>query len=82
MEVLNYNEFKVTDEMQASKGKRFANLLIDRILFYGIFFLFGAVAYVLADFLDSEAIYAFLLFLDNVNPLLDMFAISLVYLVF
>lgn len=82
MEVLNYNEFKVTDEMQASKGKRFANLLIDRILFYGIFFLFGAVAYVLADFLDSEAIYAFLLFLDNVNPLLDMFATSLVYVVF
>lgn len=82
MEVLNYDKFRVTNEMQASKGKRFANLIIDRILFYGIFFLFGTVAYVLAEFLGSEAIYDFLISLDNINPLLDIFVTSLIYVVF
>jgi len=54
MEVLNYKEFKVTDEMLASSGARFLNNIIDTVIFYLIiffvFFLFG----LLASFIATE----------------------------
>lgn len=59
MEVLNYSEFKVTDEMLASKGKRFANYIIDRIVFYGIIIVIGILAALIASLLEMKVFLIF-----------------------
>lgn len=82
MEVLNYSSFRVTDEMLATKGKRFANFVIDRILFYGIFAVLGIVLSLLAEILGSETLYSYLEGLESINPLLDMLITALTYLVY
>lgn len=53
MEVLNYKEFKVTDEMLASTGSRILNNIIDTIVFYLIFiflfFIIGLIVEIIAN---------------------------------
>ncbi|MBJ2173991.1 RDD family protein [Aureibaculum sp. A20] len=71
MEVLNYKKFKVTDEMFASKGKRFLNYLIDLGFFYALFILLGVLLYIIAEITGSEGLYDFLIELENVNPIID-----------
>ena len=82
MEVLNYKQFKVTEEMLASKSKRFANYMIDRILFYGMFFRLGIVTYMLAEFIGNESFYIFLEDLDSINPLLDKLITAMIFVIF
>ncbi|HIP48965.1 MAG TPA: RDD family protein [Lutibacter sp.] len=41
MDILNHESFKVTDDILASKEQRFLNFIIDRIVFYLIFFTIG-----------------------------------------
>jgi hypothetical protein len=60
MEVLNYKDFRVTDEMLASKSKRFANYIIDRILFYLFFAVIGFIIAIIAELLGSEETLQFL----------------------
>ena len=79
MKVLDYTEFQVTDEMLASKSKRFANYIIDRILFNSIFLVFGFVASLLGELLASDRIILFLEGLDNVNPVLDFLITTLIF---
>ena len=71
MEVLNYKKFRVTDEMFASKGKRFLNYLIDLGFFYALFILLGILLYIMAEITGSEGLYDFLIELENVNPIID-----------
>jgi len=82
MEVLNYSEFKVTDEMLASKGKRFANYVIDRIVFYGIIVVLGILAALIASLLGNESVLNFLDSLENVNSLVDRLVTTLIFIVF
>lgn len=41
MDIINYESFKVTDDILAPKEQRFLNFIIDRIVFYLIFFTIG-----------------------------------------
>ncbi len=82
MEVLNYKEFKVTDEMLASKSKRFANLIIDRILFYLLFVVFGVVLMLIATLIGSEGILQFLDSLETMNSLTDTLITWLFFVIF
>ncbi|MDY7394740.1 RDD family protein [Aureibaculum sp. 2210JD6-5] len=71
MEVLNYKEFRVTDEMLAGKGKRLLNYIIDIAFFYSLFFLLGMVLYLIAKIMANEELITFLLELENFNPIID-----------
>ena len=82
MEVLNYKQFKVTEEMLASKSKRFANYMIDRILFYSLFLLLGIVSYMIAELIGNESFYIFLENLDSINPLLDKLITAIIFVIF
>ena len=82
MEVLNYKQFKVTEEMLASKSKRFANYVIDRILFYSVFLLLGVLTYIMAEFIGNESFYIFLENLDSINPLLDKLITAIIFVIF
>jgi len=81
MEVLNYSEFKVTDEMLASKSKRFANYVIDRIVFYGIIIVLGILAVLIASLLGSESVLNFLDSLENVNSLVDRLITTIIFII-
>ncbi len=69
MEVLNYQEFKVTDSMLAGHGKRLANYIVDVLVFYILILSIGVV-------------YGFLIALggingspedfENINPFLNL----------
>jgi len=82
MEVLNYKDFRVTDEMLASKSKRFANYFIDRILFYLIFAAVVFIAAIIGELLGSDSILQFLYDLENISPLLDTLITSVAFLIF
>lgn len=64
---------KITPDLYASKQQRFANYLIDLIinllLFYGIFFGIIYLSYIFIE--DTTSIDLFIYELDNVNPILD-----------
>jgi len=82
MEVLNYKEFRVTNEMLSSKTKRFLNYLIDLIIFYSLFAILGIVLYFIADSVANEDLMYFLDDLDNVNPLLDRLITAFIMVLF
>jgi len=82
MQVLNYKEFRVTNEMLASKSKRLANYFIDRILFYLIFIAVVFFAAMIAELLGSEMVLQFLYDLENISPLLDTLITSVAFLIF
>ncbi len=82
MKVLDYPEFQVTDEMLANKSKRFANYIIDRILFNSIFLVFGFIASLLSELLANEQIILFLDGLDKINPILDFLITTITFTAF
>lgn len=82
MEVLNYKDFRVTDEMLASKSKRFANYIIDRILFYLFFAVIGFIIAIIAELLGSEETLQFLYDLENISSLLDTLITTIIFLIF
>jgi len=82
MEVLNYTEFRVTNEMLASKSKRFANYFIDRITFYLFFIVIVFITAIIAELLGSESVLQVLYDLENLNPLLDTLITWIIFVVF
>jgi uncharacterized RDD family membrane protein YckC len=81
MKVLQYSDFKVTDEMLASKWTRFGNHLLDTIistllifaLTTGLIFLFDVIGY-------YEGVHWF----ENISTLVDYiitYSISLIYFI-
>ncbi|PHR72496.1 MAG: hypothetical protein COA67_04425 [Lutibacter sp.] len=82
MEVLNYSEFRVTEEMLASKSNRFVNYIIDRIVFTFILIVIIVIAGLIAELLGSEAAVQFFVDLEYVNPILDRLISAIVILFF
>jgi len=82
MEVLNYKEFRITNEMLSSKTKRFLNYIIDLTIFYLMFFVLGALLYLIAELTINEDLIYFLDDLDNVNPLLDRLFTAVILVIF
>lgn len=82
MEVLNYSEFKVTDEMLASKSLRFANYIIDRIIFYAMFAVVGVLLIVIGELVGSDSIIEFIEGLEDINPLIDRLITMIIFIVF
>lgn len=70
--------FTVTPDLFAGKGYRFANYLIDLVVFYILFMvlasLLGVILVLIGGDLDS-----FLYELEHVNPLLDRLITALMY---
>lgn len=76
MDVLNYKEFKVTDDMLASSGSRFANSLIDIFIFYILIAFLAAVFYLVLEFMVTDAIF------DWINAIPSGFSTLLTYSVY
>lgn len=76
------NDFKVTNDILASHGQRFANYLIDRILFTGIFFAIGFLAAIYGEISGNMEIILFLDKLENINRFLDMLITGFVFGIF
>lgn len=53
-----------SEKAYASKGKRLANLVVDRIIIYIVTFLLGIFAYIISEFLG---IHDFLVFIEQMN---------------
>ncbi len=81
MEVLNYTEFRVTNEMLASKSKRLANYFIDRIILYLFFAVLVFLAVIIAELLGSESVIQVLYDLENMNPLLDTLVTTIAFII-
>lgn len=81
---MNNQDFKVTPDLYASKGNRFANYIIDRIIFYALFFglsfLVGTIVYTF--FTDTTAFDELLYEMENMNALLDALITSLIFVAF
>lgn len=79
MEVLNYKEFKVTEDMLASQGKRFANLILDRIVFYllalGIGLLLGVIVEITGHYWILEK-------MQNVSKIQDILISTILYMIY
>lgn len=82
MEVLNYSEFKVTKEMLASKSNRFANYIIDLILFTAIAAVIMIAAVVIAELMESEKALQIIDDFENINPILDRLITGIVFMLF
>jgi len=79
MEVLNYKEFKVTDEMLASQRNRFVNLIIDRLAYYLIIMFVGVIIYVIAELLGFDKV---IFWMENITKAMDYlitFSVMFVY---
>ena len=75
------NDIWITDDMLASKGKRFANYIVDRIVFLGLFMgFFFALGYTteLTGGDTARLVYE----LENVGPIADLIISSLLYALF
>lgn len=77
---MDFENFKVTEDLYASKGQRFANYLIDVIAYiaviFGLFSLLTFVIYSVAE--DTTVFDEFLYSLENVNGLVDRLVTGLV----
>jgi len=82
MEILNYKEFKVTEEMLASKGKRLLNYMIDLAFFYALFMLLGILLYFIAELTANEELIYFIIELENFNPLIDRLLTAVLLVVY
>ncbi len=72
-------EFKVTNDILASSGKRFANFLIDRTLFTGIFFVFGVLIAFYAELTGDYETLDYVKRFENINRFLDMLITGLLF---
>ncbi len=73
--------FRVTPDLYATKGNRFANYIIDRIVFYalilGLGFLAGVIVY--SFFTDTTAFDAFLYDIENMSRLMDRLITGIIF---
>lgn len=75
------NKFKITEDLYTSKGNRLANFIIDRIVFYGLFYGISiCLGIILVLFgVDVESItYK----LETINPVLDYLITGFVFTIF
>ncbi|MFD0863000.1 RDD family protein [Sungkyunkwania multivorans] len=71
--------FTVTEDLYASKGKRFANYFTDLIIFY-IVFIGGALIYgMIYVSMGGDDVEEQLMALENANPLVDRLITLLIY---
>jgi uncharacterized RDD family membrane protein YckC len=64
---LNQEVFQVTPDIHASKGKRFINYIIDRILFYVIIFGLTLLVALVSEFFNIPEILDFLIRFEDLN---------------
>ena len=79
MKVLQYKEFRITDEMLASKGTRFGNYIIDRIIstiFAMLFFMALVFIFDLIGYLDGVR------WFQNISDIVDYVISALVIIVY
>ncbi len=69
--MLEQKEFKVPNEIIASKGQRFLNMIIDRIVFYFIFILIGVLLGVVFSLAGFEEGMTWLEEMDHIPPVMD-----------
>jgi len=62
------NKYIVKEQVYASQGKRFANFLIDRGLFFVLIFILGITFSLIAEQAQN---YQIVTFLDEMNPIVD-----------
>ncbi|WP_223551330.1 RDD family protein [Aestuariivivens sp. NBU2969] len=81
---MSNQEFTVMPDLYASRGNRFANFIIDKIVFYalilGLSFLAGMIVY--SFFTDTTAFDKFLYELENKGDLMDRLITSIIFAVF
>jgi len=67
MDILNFESFKVTDDILASKEQRFLNFIIDRVVFYLIFFTIGILLVLLFSLIGFEKGVVWMENLENIG---------------
>ena len=81
---MNNQNFRVTPDLYATKGNRFANYIIDKIVFYalifGLSFLTAAIVY--STFTDTTAFDEFLYDIENMGRLMDRLVTGIIFSVF
>lgn len=81
MEVLNLKKFKVTDEMLASKTKRFVNFIIDRMFFHGVVLVLIFLIVIITQLIGYEGMIVSVDDLEHINPFLDQFITLLLIII-
>lgn len=72
--------FKITTDIYASKGNRFANYIVDYIVQLAIGMLFGFLIAILSEFTESYGVYDFFIESDNkINDYIFGVIIAMVY---
>ncbi|WP_052143692.1 RDD family protein [Wocania ichthyoenteri] len=81
---MNNQNFRITPDLYATKGNRFANYIIDKIIFYvlifGLSFLIGVIVY--SFFTDTTAFDKLLYDIENMGTLMDRLLTSIVFIIF
>lgn len=72
------NSFIVTEDLYANHGLRFANFIVDRILFYIAIFALMMLIGLLLEF-SGESSDAFFYELENVNSFVDIVVTNLIF---
>jgi len=70
------SRYKVKEQVYAGHGKRFANYLIDQLLYMGAFWVLGMTLGVICEMIGD---YSILFFLENVNPIVDHIITGIVF---
>lgn len=74
--------FKIIEDNRASKGVRFANLIIDRIVVYILFFLFGTFSVLMYQLLNIDFFLNITDKLSQLNRVEDIVVTSLFYFIY
>jgi len=75
---MSTSNFQVTSQDLAGKGKRFANYIIDLIIFYLLAFAFSFLIVIVLEITGGD-VDNYINALDNANPLLDRLISLLLY---
>ena len=81
---MNNKNFRVTPDLYASKGNRFANFIIDKIVFYALLMGLGffSAIIVYTFFTDTSAFDQLLVDIDNMSSLMDRLVTSIIFIIF
>lgn len=81
---MSNQNFRITPDLYATTGNRFANYIIDKIVFYvlliSIGFLTGLIVY--SFFTDTKAFDQLLVDIDNMSSLMDRLITSIIFMIF
>ena len=76
------NEFSITDDLYASKGKRFLNYLIDVVVIYVIILILFTVFAIIANLIGNESFLFWLQNMTEIHGYLVFFGVMITYYVF